>query len=378
MKLPPLMTTPLARDLEPILPALDGHFTLAHLKTDPAKCRKLVYQSNVKKKVADTFDLMTSHLLILSYNDLALYGLEVYLYQSKDNWTLFVSKADTTGFYLEDRQKFPLSIKQLTTVLLRGLIKYYIPFHDSHKPLRVCLFGKAHRQYLFPLSSENKSKNILTDRALIKWWIETLDPLADLFDHNQLKASLQIPGSEILSVQSFFTKTLSLPWQVGDIFSDGLPAVKCIPRFPDDPKSRFLDYLVVEHRALKVSKEQFFLELQSRQEFRLGSIVGIIGIEGYVKRHISGDSCEPLSSSQGMLSKRYKALREYLLSLDFSRIDYAKDSTKSFLSRVGLNSKMEIIGKSSSNDSKVKRKEWSKTEINVLPVSMVRKKPKTR
>jgi regulator of Ty1 transposition protein 109 len=366
--------THIAGELEAVLPSLTKPFTLVHLKTDPTKCRKLIYQPKAKKNAKSSFDMVTSHLLILSYDDLAVYGLEVFVYDSKDCWTLFISKADTSGHYYEDRHKYPLSIKKLTTAILRGLIKHHIPFNTSRKPLRVCLFGKSHMQYLFPLSSENKLKNILTDRALIKWWIETLEPLVDVFHQDRVKATLQIPGSDVLSIKSFFPKQQLFSWQVGDIFNNELPAVKCIPRFPDDPKSRFLDYLVVEHRALKVSKEQFFLELQSRQEFRLGSIVGIIGLEGFVKEN--GISCAPQSSTHGMMSRRYNTLHDCLLSLDFSKIQSAREGTHSFLSRVGAHSKSIINGKRPAVTADMKRNDAPEATINVLSTSIIRKKPK--
>lgn len=358
-------------ELDQCLPSLDTPFTFVHLKSDPKKCRRLIYKSKARR-AKTPLDKVVSHLFVLSHNDLAVYAMEILVYESLDCWTLFVSKVDTSGHYYADHGKFPLSFKQLTTGIIRALITYHIP--ASGKPLRVCLFGKSHRQYLFPLSSDNSNKKILSDAALIKWWLQALDPLATLFQP-EVKATLQIPGSDRASIKAFFPTQPTLPWEVGDVFANDLPAVKCIPRFPDDPKGRFLDYLVHERRALKVSKQQFFLELQYRQEFRLGSVVGIIGIQGHVKPNALPSS---IQQSHSIPVKRYDDLRDCLLSQDFSSLDSARLGTAAFLSRVGSFAKIEIIGKRSARTDLKRKDSPSTPAVNVLSTSIVRKKPKAK
>jgi regulator of Ty1 transposition protein 109 len=360
--------------LEEALPRLNNRFSLVHIRTVSQKCRRLVFVPKKRSKSVP-MDTKSTHFFVLSYDELDVFALETILFESATSMTLFISKADTTGHYYED---LPLSIMDVTTALIREIIRYY---GKPSKPLRICLFAKSDRQYLFPLSSENPKKHVLPDAMLVKWWLRTLDPLHDEFNSIR-KAKLQIPGSDTTAIEAFFPKESNMPWQVGDIFWEDIEnnnktkkgAVFCIPRFPDDPKGRFLDYLVLEKRAKKTSREQFFLELQSRQEFRLGSVVGIIGMEGNVKDN--GTTALVTSDPPCMSYKKFEDLKNCIMGWDYSTKDAARQASCELLMRAPHSSVIEIEGKRQKPVER-KRSLEPNTNVNLLGGLLVRKKRKT-
>lgn len=348
--------------LAQVLPPLE--FKLYHLKTHLKKCRKLVFTHTSDKSL----DAYATHFFVLSLNGIDLMALEVYIYESRENTTMFVSKADTTGHYPSTEP--PAQMGRVVQQLLRGLIRYYLPLD---KPVRVCLFAKAERQYLFLGSAKNPAKHVLSDAQLVKWWARCLDGLKSEFSSVE-KCALQIPGASEAAVKSYLPTDSQLPWRVGDIFWEGTPddptiAVKRIPRFPDDPKNRFLEYLVAEKRVKKVSRAQFWLELQSRQEFRLGTTVGIFGLEGTVGKH------EVLEGNHSITQKEFKLLKEVTLEGDYSTKASAEYSSNEFASRVPSYAEIDIKG---TLISPVAKRTIEKPQVHVLSAGLVRKKQKTQ
>ncbi|CAN6616948.1 histone acetyltransferase Rtt109p [Trichomonascus vanleenenianus] len=360
--------------LEPVLPAVDGEFDVVHLKTRQHNSRRLIYRKPPRGAEKQELDRVTTHLFLVSHEEMTFYALEVYVYESEEFGqtinTLFVSKADTTGHYYHTDAV--LSIKELTTALLRLMLRHYV---NPNGIVRICLFAKAEKQYLFPFSSKNPKKHLMPDALLVKWWARTLDPLVNEFEKIS-KTRLQIPGADSKSIGAFFPPNAQMQWQVGDIFwSDpddprkDLPAVKCIPRFPDDPKIRFLDFLVDERRALKVSREQFWLELQARQEFRLGSVVGIIGIEGTIPKRAPIDN-----DSNEILVRKFKSLREVLISCDYSTKEAAQEAYLQMMKRVPASCKFKLTGRASPRAAV--KKVVAAAPVNMLNASLIRKKKK--
>lgn len=281
---------------------------------------------------------------------------------------MFVSKADTTGHYPSDKP--PTQMGKVVQQLLRGLIRYYLPLD---KPVRVCLFAKAERQYLFLGSAKNPLKHVLSDAQLVKWWASCLDGLKSEFSSIK-KCALQIPGASEAAVKSYLPSNPQLPWTVGDIFWEGAPddptiAVKRIPRFPDDPKLRFLEFLVAEKRVKKVSRAQFWIELQSRQEFRLGTTVGIFGLEGTVDKH------ESLEGNHSITQKEARLLREVTLEGDYSTKSSAEYSSNEFASRVPSYAEIDVKG---TLTTPVVKRTVETPQVNVLSAGLVRKKQKTQ
>lgn len=345
-------------------------FGVQHIVTFPHKSRRLVYVSEKEaKKKNIPLDTVWNHLVLLSYDHIIIYALEVYVFESVDRFTLFVSRADTTGYYNGDQ---PLSIAAVTRALLQVLIGLY----SVDKPLRVCLFAKAEPQYLFPGSNKNAKKHVLSDAGLVKWWAKVLDDLGDQFVESSLKARLQIPGADPSSIKNSFPPSSKIAWQVGDVLwsenSTNIPAIKIIPRFPDDPKTRFLEFLVAERRSKKVLRDQFWLELSSRQEFRLGTTVGIFGLEGLPKDNQQAVTAFALAAR----SRKYKDLKELMLSLDYSTEEDARSSSEELWNKLGLSLKLHITGKLKYVPRPVTEKR-SEPLVNLLNTSLIRKKKKT-
>lgn len=190
-----------------------------------------------------------------------------------------------------------------TVNLLRGLSKrlhddpsFYssLPFYKEHLAERlqfnqdmklpvepptlvetkISLFTRAAHAYLFPDSDKNKSKHVADSGQLFKWWLGVLDAI---LNRDWIKKA-DIPGSDYAAVKRYLPA--SNEWVTGNIYvneHNDEKAVYAIPLFPDDPKGRFLEHLIVENRYKKLTASQFWNELGFRQEFRLGNVVGIIG-----------------------------------------------------------------------------------------------------
>ncbi|KAI5950852.1 RTT109 [Candida jiufengensis] len=144
--------------------------------------------------------------------------------------------------------------------------------------LKLCIFTKTAPQYIFPNSSKNQLKHKINGQNLLKWWLKIVESIT----LNWPTKNLIIPGSDTISSLKFIE---NLPtdsnWEIGHIFNKPKErlAIFTIPLFPDDPKGRFLEHLIVENRYSSVSIDQFYEELGYRQEFRIGDCVGLIGCE---------------------------------------------------------------------------------------------------
>lgn len=188
---------------------------------------------------------------------------------------------------------------------------------------KVCLFTRSADSYIFPYSQKNTGKHIADGNALFKWWIGVLAKTLD----NSWKCKADIPGSDSRAVERFLPDGSN--WSVGNIYVDENPdekAVYTIPLFPDDPKGRFLEHLIVENRYKAMTTIQFWNELGYRQEFRLGNVVGIISC--------SQRKPQALTEANGVndtsiTTKTYKKLMELLKDEDFSEKDEIQTTVKS-------------------------------------------------
>lgn len=192
---------------------------------------------------------------------LQVFAIEVYIYTTERLTTVFISKADSTGYL------FLLGLPEGTPSPLRIICTTFIGFlvDERSRPDRklvVSLFARSQSQYLFPGSVENDRKHVLDDRALIKWWCKVADPL--LVEHQEQTATnqtytstkhfctgyLRVPGCDTYETRGFLPRagssrnTKDTCWKIGDPLrelaqSPMLPERCLIPRFPDDPKARF-------------------------------------------------------------------------------------------------------------------------------------------
>ncbi|QPG73516.1 hypothetical protein FOA43_000827 [Brettanomyces nanus] len=195
---------------------------------------------------------------------------------------------------------------------------------DSPRNLtRLVLFTRSEPQYLFPNSSKNRNKHILSDSGLLKWWLKNVEETVKggIF-HHLLQKKVNILNADKYEVIRYFPSRDS-DWQVGDVYSNEVntndSAVYHIPLLPDDPKGRFLEHLVLENRIKRVKMKQFWTELSIRQEFRLGITVGLIGVEGVSKRGNDDDY-------RGLLilkKSQFNRIKELIIGVDYSdAVDY--------------------------------------------------------
>ncbi|KAM0723706.1 hypothetical protein Q7P37_000694 [Cladosporium fusiforme] len=194
-----------------------------------------------------------SHVLV--------FAMEVLIYSSKGLVTMFVSKADSTG-YLPQRRPSP--IKSIATTFMWWLSTQQRQLTKSMgTKLVISLFARAQSQYLFPGSADHGKKHVLDDRQLIRWWARVLDPLFPIqktaSDSSELglQGYLTVPGYHGVETKSFFpskpgSTEKSHNWTSGNPLTElaearGLPETaptRCVlPRFPDDPKARFMQDL---------------------------------------------------------------------------------------------------------------------------------------
>jgi regulator of Ty1 transposition protein 109 len=320
-----------------------GNYKLFHIQSQPFQCKHLlIYHKKNAQRPALTIKIK-HFISLIDDDNLVIMGIEVYIYLTVfDNHlkhSIFISKADTTGL---STQKYKINkliddilqyliqydirnycrkiklrssemvnrsgsnptINSLNRIIdkLREGTSYYksIPYYnevvipstsDSLETIvppgriqtSISLFTRASEQYLFPNSSKNERKHVIGGDDLLNWWIKLINrTLLNQAKESSWNCRLHIPGSDNVSI----SKKLPAPnnnvaWSIGSIFDKDAEklAINQIPLFPDDPKGRFLEHLIVENRYKSTSLKQFWQELGFRQEFRLGNVVGIIGCE---------------------------------------------------------------------------------------------------
>uniref|UniRef100_A0A093XDN6 histone acetyltransferase n=1 Tax=Talaromyces marneffei PM1 TaxID=1077442 RepID=A0A093XDN6_TALMA len=325
------MATPRLEDLLAEVLPLGIQLNVRHISTTPTRC-EAIFSAPPGQDPELTY--CESHFLIVTVNknhsedivddEIAILGVEVYVYTTDRLTTLFVSKADSTGYV-------HLSTSRQTTApkisLLRSLTTTFISFlaRSYQRPgvrLVLSLFARAQNQYLFPGSVDNERKHVLDDRGLIKWWCRAADPL--LREHtaesrqqqqetkengnmesvkSSATAYLLVPGCDQYESRAFFPPTARSDdnqnhprWRVSyplsQICSHPDAPPRClVPRFPDDPKARFLDDLDDElsttskagsetdkpgHWRSVRSLEQFWEMMSFRQECSAGRLVGFL------------------------------------------------------------------------------------------------------
>ena len=300
------------------------HYRIHHLSTPPTRCPAIFFAPPGEKPERTYCE---SHFLSvsisLSTQSLQVFAIEVLIYTTEHLTTLFVSKADSTGYLhlLECPKGSPSPLKTISSVFLAHLVE-----NRARPGLKfvVSLFARAQDQYLFPGSIENAGKHVLDDRGLVKWWCRVLDPVlrhypaeknssviveeprGDIETQLRSKGYLIVPGCDVYETRSFlpaFAKYESgeeARWAPKDPLPlisrlPGLPPRCLIPHFPDDPKARFLDELDDEIPENGTSNgeipskkgttgcwrsvrtlEQFWEMMAFRQECSSGRLVGFI------------------------------------------------------------------------------------------------------
>ncbi|KAI0437953.1 hypothetical protein F4803DRAFT_118867 [Xylaria telfairii] len=314
--------SPLAKALAQALPK-DSHCTAWHLSTTPAITEALCYppalNATIEKRPSKPLKTYCEkHFLAVSiadptkdkdkdkdkHNDVLVLALEIYIYTTTFSTTLFIAKADSTGYlHLQPAPRGVSPIRAVTAAFLSFLIQHRA---RPSKQLVVNLFARAQSQYIFPGSVKNDKKHILDDRGLIKWWCRVLDPLfRDDFRANldrnwsRIHGYLVIPGLDDYETRAFVPKSedATRNWSLGhplelisaytkDAANYGNVPPRClIPTYPDDPKARFVEELEesTSHKAKLLggwktprSLDQFWEMMAFRQECSSGRMTGFV------------------------------------------------------------------------------------------------------
>ena len=262
----------LEKRLATALPA-GFRFIIHHLSTPPAQS-PAIFAAPPGEQPDETY--CESHFLSVSVNSdgngtqLQVFAIEILIYTTEYLTTLFVSKADSTGYLhlLKLPKGTPSPLRIISTTFLQYLIEER---NRSDRRLILSLFARAQNQYIFPGSVENSHKHVLDDRGLIKWWCKVADPILGTYQNDcearidkqygitrngqEIKSHgfLRVPGCDTYETRGFLPKgewgrVDEDRWSTTDPLlelgkSPNLPERCLIPRFPDDPKARFVEQL---------------------------------------------------------------------------------------------------------------------------------------
>lgn len=304
----------------------DRQFTIHHLSTAPYKTDAL-FSAPPNERPDRTF--CETHFLTVSVQvpenangtnnltntksrEVMVLGLEIYIYTTAHSSILFVSKADSTGYLslLELPKGTPSPIKEVCGTFISYLVE-----KRARKNIQfvVSLFARSQSQYLFPGSVDNKNKHILDDRNLIKWWCRVLNPLIESPPHNiskEARGYLVVPGLDTYETRAFIPRPSLSSWSLTHPLEeishytrefDWVPPRCLIPRYPDDPKSRFRDELdeeAAKSGAMRnlgswksVQTLDMFWEMMAfRQECSSGRMTGFAWVVFDEKASISSTS----------------------------------------------------------------------------------------
>ncbi|KAL6239446.1 hypothetical protein BDW75DRAFT_227092 [Aspergillus navahoensis] len=303
--------------LAKVLPT-DVKVTIRHISSTPATTTAL-FAPPPGEEPEPTF--CENHFLSVSVTpggkgdgaEIIVFGIEVLIYTTAHLTTIFVSKADSTG-HLHLLKAAPKSS------ILRRVVNTFLSFlvQTHQRPgvrLVVSLFARSQNQYLFPGSVENPEKHVLDDRGLIKWWCRAFDPILREYEpesasqeqnkkheessRSSATAYLIVPGCDRFETRGFFPSSAKSDdkdrprwlnaYPLRQLCSKpDAPPRSLVPRFPDDPKTRFLIDLDDElpeaaggegssgHWRSVKSLDQFWEMMSFRQECSAGRLVGFL------------------------------------------------------------------------------------------------------
>ncbi|KAF1363615.1 hypothetical protein EJ07DRAFT_102748 [Lizonia empirigonia] len=317
----------------------DVPFTFYHYSTPPSKSPAL-FSALPHGKSERTY--CESHFLSAtitpkdapesrSPSELLVLAIEVLIYTTRRLTTIFISKADSTGYLSELQLPRSQSGSPLKTICGTFVSWLARERQRQGKKLVISLFARAQDQYLFPASVDNKNKHVLDDRGLVKWWCKVLDPIIWEYQAEEerkpflnrlaesetsgstppsattAKGYLVIPGYESYDTLRYVppSPVPNTPrrWAAAHPLLQIAPhpaaPPRClVPSFPDDPKARFLDELDEElpdrgegviadggtpsrgngmWKSVK-TLDQFWEFMAFRQECSSGRIVGFIWV----------------------------------------------------------------------------------------------------
>ncbi|KZM27947.1 uncharacterized protein EKO05_0010033 [Ascochyta rabiei] len=343
----------------------DVPFTFYHYSTPPSKSPAL-FSAPPHGRSERTY--CESHFLSATITpkdvpepllppELLVLAIEVLIYTTRRLTTIFVSKADSTGYLSELRLPRSQSGSPLKTICGTFVSWLARERQREGKKLVISLFARAQDQYLFPASIDNKNKHVLDDRGLVKWWCKVLDPVIWEYQAEEerkpfqdrliesessgtvsqsattAKGYLVIPGYEshdtLRYVPSPPVPNAPRRWAAAHPLLQIAPhpaaPPRClVPHFPDDPKARFLDELDEElpdrgeavlsdggtpsrgngmWKSVK-TLDQFWEFMAFRQECSSGRIVGFIWVVLTPPKDLIPEEDEDTPSQLSQLSQQ--------------------------------------------------------------------------
>ncbi|KAI5290252.1 hypothetical protein KEM54_002060 [Ascosphaera aggregata] len=312
---------------------------------EPTKCEKHLLLVTVPSLSSSSRTAAKMSDESTGQGELLAFAIEVLVYTTESLTVVFVSKADTTGYlqkpFAKSGQK--PSVRALSTAFLSHIISLS---QKPRKRLIVSLFARAQNQYIFPGSATNGDKHILDDRALVKWWCRVVDPILRTYESEETHsesstgsngnsgntenslgivqqpvssftrskkdksrasatAYLIVPGCDKFETRNFFPPTSKSDpqhecrWRnqypLYQVCQNPTAPPRCvIPRFPDDPKARYIEELdseiprspsrkntndnwssAVGWRSVK-TLDQFWELMAFRQECSSGRLTGFL------------------------------------------------------------------------------------------------------
>ena len=260
------------------------------------------------------------HFLVVVRSDgVAVFAMEVLAYRFKTAYVLYVSKVDSTGFAAGMS-----SLRYIVAAMLKEIASQYAGFG---RRIFITLFARAQPHYLFPASGTNGVKRVLDDHQLVKWWLGCLDPILDQI--KEARAVVYMPAID----ESQHTHYMpSEHWRYGKPFEDEIgPIHSIIPRFPDDPKARFLDVLFDQKDGRSTTMAEFWEQMAFRQECTSGRLVGFVTLSGLFTARKNDNQVH----GRVVSNKDYRKLHEDLIRGDYSSLKLALKSTQTWLQSVG-------------------------------------------
>ncbi|KAJ0114764.1 hypothetical protein J7T55_004505 [Diaporthe amygdali] len=284
----------------------ESHFLAVSVDATARLASSSSPSSPVTPKAAHDSNSTSRQVLVL--------GLEIYIFTTAWASTFFVSKADSTGYLslLNLPKGTPSPIREISSAFISYLVEQR---RRNNVQTIVSLFARAQNQYLFPGSVENSDKHVLDDRGLVRWWCRVLNSLIETQNTHEdnifrpsnktgnwedIKAYLVVPGLDAYDLRAFLPRTpaTSSNWVLGHPLErishfareyDWVPPRCLVPKFPDDPKSRFRDELDLEasksaqyeEKGLwrsATTMDQFWEMMAFRQECSSGHMTGFIWV----------------------------------------------------------------------------------------------------
>ncbi|KAG9068800.1 hypothetical protein KI688_011086 [Linnemannia hyalina] len=243
--------------------------------------------------------------------------------------------------------------------------------HRRPRKTSLYIFARAQPQYLFANSAKNPQKRVLDDRGLVRWWKNTAASVyAESMDssttattttttqeHEQeaegkrignRKTKVQgwwhIPGIEterqannvIQSTTATTNNSKAFEWIYGYPDKDSKELANAlIPQFPDDPKSRMMQSPSCQGGFVNI---RTFWELAAiGEESGAGKITGFFRVVEEDEGEDEGEGEEGEEMQEKAVTgttSGYTKVINFLLDLEFSTMEDARRSTRTWQDRV--------------------------------------------